>query len=118
MAKEESRHERKERNKQEYLSDFLDYRNDEKYIDEIPKKNLTPENPNYAFYRCRDSFFTAIQSRIETLLNFGMIIGEDAVKECQNYINFVRQKNTPRTTKEDIQKAKDFLDFIIKYLEK
>ncbi|MDO8499529.1 MAG: hypothetical protein Q7S66_02605 [bacterium] len=103
---------------QSYLADFVDFRDDNKYIDIIPEDLVQDTlDPNYSRYRCRVGYFVAISSRAHKLVRDGIIIDQNAKDTVADFETLV--KNTgERITADEINKAKKFLDFMIIYLNK
>lgn len=99
----------------EVLADFLRYRND--FIDDLPVEILMPGDKNYSKYKCRDLFFISIEGQIERLIDKGVITKVEDKAKADEFINFVKNKNKPRTTKEDIDYVNAILDYFINLLK-
>ena len=103
----------KEEIRQKALLRFEYLRHD--LIEEIPEKLLELGDPNYDFYKCRDIFFVDVAGWASRLLGKGLITGVEATAKAQEFMNFWQHKQdaAPRTVPADIQKANDFLDYLI-----
>ncbi len=98
--------------RKDYLKDFIEYRNN--YLNYLPTKKLMPRDIDYYKYKCRGNFFIGVSSRIDRLINKGLIKNKEVIKEGQNFIIYVQKMDFSKfVTKKDIDKVNNFLDFMI-----
>lgn len=91
------------------------YRNE--YIEDLPENILSPSDPDYLLYKCRNNFFVGVMGWLDRLFREGVIVGERDLKKYREYVDFVKNKNKPRTTKEDIDYVNAILDYFINLLK-
>ncbi|MFA7653621.1 MAG: hypothetical protein WCX97_01065 [Candidatus Magasanikbacteria bacterium] len=106
--------------RKQVLENILELRDDRKWTDDIPSEILKPDHPNYYNYRCRGAWFSSIASEIVSLLRRDQTLSTEIRSECENFIEFVQampKRDPDRTTDDDIEKGKLFLDHIINYLK-
>jgi len=105
--------EEREKIKQKYLQDFIDFRND--YLDDLPAEKLLLHHPNYYLYKCRMNFFIGVAGRISRLLEHGIITDEIVTRKGQEFLKYMREDhpNPELSKKEDIDKVNEILDVMI-----
>lgn len=103
--------------KQTFLQIFITFRND--FLDDLPPKRLMPEDENYLRYKCRGNTFAGVKNGIERLIRKGVITNEEAIRKGMEFVEYVGNIDfTKFTTKENIDKLNEILDFMIEELSK
>lgn len=101
--------------KQRCLQKFIEFRHE--YIDDLPPQKLKPSDENYYKYKCRDNAFVAIQVDIANLIDEGILVDPVAIEKGREYMEYVKHRDFSKfSTKEDIDKLNEILDFMIKSL--
>jgi hypothetical protein len=101
--------------KKEYLADFINYRNN--YIEDMPTERLMPGDKNYYLYKCRGHFFISIMGRIGSLIDKGIIKNPEAILKGNKFIAWLQARDPAKFyTRDDIDKANEILDYMIKEL--
>lgn len=87
------------------------------YIDDLPTKAVSEDDPKYYQYKCRTNWWNPLLFEIALLEKYGLI--DERVKEdVDNFKILMRTIDWSKfRTKEEIDKANDFLKKIISYLE-
>ncbi len=107
----------KETLKQEYLADFIDFRNN--YLDDLPREIVEQDDPNLERYKCRGNFWFGLSSRIIDLITEGIITSPEAIEKYQEFYAYqksLKWDGENFRTQADIDYINEILDFFIKEL--
>ncbi len=116
-----------EAQKKRFLDTFLRLRND--YSEEIPHgvnlQELLHNEDKLSSYKCSKFFFAKVFQGASMLINIKIVTDVEVIAHCEEFEKFVEKLKVERftnisslATKEDIDKANEFLDFIMGELQK
>lgn len=98
-----------------YIQDFINERFDN--IDDLPKKLLLPNDPNYDKYKCRTIRWTNISFRLQLLPLKLPSISDATKQEIKTFQEYIKSLDYSEfRTKEEIDKANAYLENIITLL--
>lgn len=109
--------EEKEYLKNQYLHVFIDCKNN--YIDDIPDKSFSVDDPNIKKYKCRIEFFIRISTLALDLAHILEVSDPETVVRLQSFSSFVNllvNKNIPENqplTRKEVEEVNIFLDYLI-----
>ena len=108
--------EKAQNTKERLLNDFKKFRFD--FIEEFPDEILLPDMPNYHLYKCRTNFFNNISIRILRIRHEKIKLSDEGERKCDEFMDYCGtiKGTTRRYTQEDIDKANEILDVLIKEL--
>jgi len=108
--------ERQQNTKELLLNALKKFRYD--FIEELPDKILLPDMPNYHLYKCRTNFFNDISISILLIRSKGIKLSEEGERKCNEFMDYCKtlRGKTTRYQREDIDKANEILDVLIKEL--
>ncbi len=88
------------------------------YTEEIPDEILTPDMENYHLYKCRTNFFNNISVKILLIRELKIKLSQEGEKRCDDFLDYCEtiQGTDRRYTQDDIDKANEILDVLIKEL--
>ncbi|MFA5359213.1 MAG: hypothetical protein WC310_05380 [Patescibacteria group bacterium] len=101
--------------KQEYLNDFVDFR--QNYLDDLPPQTIEQDDPNLSKYKCRGNFFFGVCGRISNLINEGIITHPNTLAKARDFIEYAKHRDWKKmSTQVDIDKVNEILDILIQEL--
>lgn len=107
--------------KKQYLSAFLDYRDN--YINLISSGKHKLKHPDAEFYKYRVPFLLRISTLAHDMLHLVGINDPETVIRCgafKDFVDVIERKKLPTDmvlTEKDIEEVKVFLDYMIKLLQ-
>ena len=102
--------------KEYYLGRLKWFRND--FIDDLPEDKVIPhETPNWDKYKCRGNFFQGVVGDLDNILTEGIIKDEKIISDIEAFLKYATEEIdfSKFTTKENIQRADEILDEVIKH---
>ena len=78
-----------------------------------------PGDESYLRYKCRGNCFAGVKNGIARLIRKGVITDENAKRKGMEFVEYVERIDfTKFTTKDDVDKLNEILDFMIEELSK